>query len=281
MPARCRKGGYGEAVAKRIAKPRARSSTVLIGTNELRKAGGRMGRPLPDAERDEGIAAAYAPGSAPTEDGSALRAGLRNRARRMADDERSSKGGPSGSARSKWYVVQVVSGKEHRVCELLEHHVGAGVIEECFCPAYATQRKVKGEWQECQTLLFPGYVIVVTRDATELKARLGGVTEFTRLLSLGGRFTALTGAERAWICAYTQQGERVMPMSMAVMEGDQVRVVQGPLLGQEALIDHVDRRRSTAYIEFEMFGRRIKTKIGLGVVAKKSQPDDVWGDNQV
>ena len=65
------------------------------------------------------------------------------------------------------------------------------------------------------------------------------------------------------------------------MEGDQVRVVQGPLLGQEALIDHVDRRRSTAYIEFEMFGRRIKTKIGLGVVAKKSQPDDVWGDNQV
>ena len=175
----------------------------------------------------------------------------------------------------------MVSGKEHRVCELLEHHVGAGVIEECFCPAYATQRKVKGEWQECQTLLFPGYVIVVTRDATELKARLGGVTEFTRLLSLGGRFTALTGAERAWICAYTQQGERVMPMSMAVMEGDQVRVVQGPLLGQEALIDHVDRRRSTAYIEFEMFGRRIKTKIGLGVVAKKSQPDDVWGDNQV
>ena len=51
--------------------------------------------------------------------------------------------------------------------------------------------------------------------------------------------------------------------------------------GQEALIDHVDRRRSTAYIELEMFGRRIKTKIGLGVVAKKSQPDDVWGDNQV
>lgn len=281
MPARCRKGGYGEAVAKRIAKPRARSSTVLIGTNELRKAGGRMGRPLPDAERDEGIAAAYAPGSAPTEDGSALRAGLRNRARRMADDERSSKGGPSGSVRSKWYVVQVVSGRERKVCELLRAKIGEDVLKECFSPAYATQRKVRGEWEEHRSLLFPGYVIAVTRDAAELKARMRTVAEFTRLLSLGERFTSLTKAERAWICAYTQQGERVMPMSMAVMEGDQVRVVQGPLLGQEALIDHVDRRRSTAYIELEMFGRRIKTKIGLGVVAKKSQPDDVWGDNQV
>lgn len=281
MPARCRKGGYGEAVAKRIAKPRVRSSTVLIGTNELRKAGGRMGRPLPDAERDEGIAAAYAPGSAPTEDGSALRAGLRNRARRMADDERSSKGGPSGSVRSKWYVIQVVSGRERKVCELLRAKIGEDVLKECFSPAYATQRKVRGEWEEHRSLLFPGYVIAVTRDAAELKARMRTVAEFTRLLSLGEHFTSLTKAERAWICAYTQQGERVMPMSMAVMEGDQVRVVQGPLLGQEALIDHVDRRRSTAYIEFEMFGRRIKTKIGLGVVAKKSQPDDVWGDNQV
>ena len=208
------------------------------------------------------------------------RASARNRARDYAHEERA-QAACIGGARAKWYVIQVVSGRERKVCELLRAKIGEDVLKECFSPAYATQRKVRGEWEEHRSLLFPGYVIAVTRDAAELKARMRTVAEFTRLLSLGERFTSLTKAERAWICAYTQRGERVMPMSMAVMEGDQVRVVQGPLLGQEAFIDHVDRRRSTAYIELEMFGRRIKTKIGLGVVAKRSQPDDVWGDNQV
>lgn len=174
------------------------------------------------------------------------------------------------SARDRWYVIQVFTGKERKVCEIIRRLAGSDVLRECFSPAYATQKKVRGEWRDVQALLFPGYVIAVTRDASTLKARLRGVPEFTKLLSMGESFTPLTSVEREWICTFTERGDRVMPMSMAtVEEGDRVRVFKGPLMGREGWIRRVDRKRSTAYIELEMFGRRIQTKIGLGIVQRK------------
>ena len=46
-------------------------------------------------------------------------------------------------------------------------------------------------------------------------------------------------------------------MSEGVIEGDQIVVLKGPLVNR------------TAYLEIEMFGRTIQTKIGLGIVRKR------------
>lgn len=200
-------------------------------------------------------------------------------------------------ARGDWYVVQVPTGKELSMCRVIERVAGAGepsdspvasgrrlvpserprmgalespdVLRECFCPSFATQKKVRGEWREVQAILFPGYVIAVSDDVGELERRLRRVEEFTRLLSMGESFVPLEERDRAWISAFTERGERVIPMSMGVMEGDRVVVFQGPLMGREGWIKSVNRRKSLAFIELEMFGRKIETKIGLGIVRKK------------
>lgn len=189
----------------------------------------------------------------------------RSKLRDAASEERSC----SDMAEAGWYVMQVFSGKEAKVCAELRRRLGQDVLEECFSPAYATEKKVRGEWVPHEALLFPGYVIVVTRDVAELKKRLAKVGEFTRLLSMGESFTRLSAGERAWIAAFTEKGRRVMPMSLGVMEGDRVVVFEGPLRGHEAWVSRVDRKRSVAYIELEMFGRTKETKIGLGILSKK------------
>lgn len=173
---------------------------------------------------------------------------------------------------TNWFVIQVSTGKELAMCQVIERvagEVGDGVLKECFCPSYATQKKVRGVWQNVQAILFPGYVIAVSDAIGELKDRLRRVEEFTRLLSIGEAFVPLEESDRAWIAAFTHHGERVIPMSMGVVEGDRVVVFQGPLMGHEGWIKRVDRRRSIAFIQVNMFGRTIETKIGLGIVRKK------------
>ena len=92
--------------------------------------------------------------------------------------------------------------------------------------------------------------------------------EYTRVLNMGESFVPLADGERAWIDAFTRKGERCVPMSMGVMEGDHVVVVSGPLMGREACIKSVNRHRSIAYVELEICGRRVTTKVGLGIVSR-------------
>lgn len=176
--------------------------------------------------------------------------------------------------KNQWYVIQVPTGKELALCEILQRVVGEDVLTECFSPRYATEKKVKGAWVSCESLLLPGYIVVVTGDVETLHERLRSVDEFTRLLRFGDAFCTLEESDRAWLSEFTGAGDRVIPMSMGVMEGDRVVVFRGPLKGREACIRSINRRKSLAYIELDMCGRRITTRIGLGIVRKRQCPGE-------
>lgn len=95
---------------------------------------------------------------------------------------------------SHWYAIQVTSGKEESTCRLMRRLVPSAVLEEVFTPRYETQKKYQGEWRMCQSILFPGYVVAVTPDVDELRLRLRGVPEFTRVLAMGETTCPLTNA---------------------------------------------------------------------------------------
>ena len=177
----------------------------------------------------------------------------------------------------RWYVVQVATGKEETMCRLIEHLAPEGCLEECFAPRYATEMKVRGEWVSAQKPLFPGYLIAVTNEPVQLADALRKTPEFARLLSMGETFVPLHGEDQAWIGAFTKKGERVVPMSTGVMEGDRVVVLDGPLFGCEAMIKSVNRHKSLAILEFEICGRTVTTKVGLGIVRKRSDEHSYEG----
>ena len=172
---------------------------------------------------------------------------------------------------SRWYVIQVATGKEEAMCRLIERLAPEGCLEECFAPRYATEMKVRSEWVPAQKPLFPGYLIAVTDEPVRLADALRRTPEFTRLLSVGETFVPLHSEDQAWIGAFTKKGERVIPMSTGVMEGDHVVVLDGPLVGCEAMIKSVNRHKSLAILEFEICGRRVTTKVGLGIVRRRER----------
>lgn len=177
---------------------------------------------------------------------------------------------PRGKSVAGWYVIQVPTGKEEALCQTVQRVAGPTLVNECFTPRFATEKKVRGEWVPVESLLLPGYIIVVTSDPQSLYEKLRLIEDFTRLLRLGDTFCALEDADCAWMAEFTREGDRTVPMSMGIVENDRVVVFRGPLKGREACITSVNRRKSLAYIEFEMCGRRIKTRVGLGIVRKCS-----------
>lgn len=152
------------------------------------------------------------------------------------------------------------------MCQLIERVAPEGMVEECFSPRFATEAKVHGEWVSVEKPLLPGYLIAVSDDPEGLSEVLRHIPEFLRLLSMGETFVPLREEDQAWIGAFTEKGHRTVPMSVGVMEGSRVVVTSGPLVGHEALIKKVNRHKSLAFLEFEICGRRVTTKVGLGIV---------------
>lgn len=173
-----------------------------------------------------------------------------------------------------WYVVQVFSGREQRACDLIlraaaEHpDEGGSALKECFVPRYQVEQKFKGEYRIVERSLFPGYVVALTSDVNALNELLSKVPDFTRLLGSGESFVPLDRAEMGLINAFTHKKQRTVLVSRAVSVGDKVNIIDGPLVGHEANIVKVNRRKGTARVELSMFGRTINVELGLSVMSE-------------
>ena len=167
-----------------------------------------------------------------------------------------------------WYVIQVINGREDVMRERIERMVPTSTMQELFYPQFQTEIKVHGEWVDTTKPLFPGYLICDPRTVQQFLLRMD---DFARVLSQDGQFVPLAKEEVQLIGGFTHRGDRVVPMSEALKDGDQVVVTAGPLLGHEGLIKTINRRKSTAYLELDLCGRRVTTRVGLAVLSNEQR----------
>ena len=166
------------------------------------------------------------------------------------------------------YVIQVIGGKEQHVCDLINCQL-KGMINDCYVPRREVMRRVEGEWVTTREALFPGYIFVETREIQLVMESLARIPAFTRLLGVSDeRVIPLSPDEVAWLTALMKPLDKVVEMSVGVIEGDRVMVTSGPLKGHEALISKIDRHKRAAYLDMRMFGRTKTIKVGLEIVRK-------------
>ena len=182
--------------------------------------------------------------------------------------------------KSHWYVVQVRSGAESRMCSQIERacrahdevattEQGRVGLRECFTPRFKTQRKWNGVWQDVELPLLPGYVIADAENPVQLAAAMRSVRDLSKLLAGGETYEYLDEDEHAWLERQTHKGDRVVPMSFARRVGDVVEVTEGPLKGHEGKIVKIDRQNSLAHLEFHAGQLTVRTKVGLAVLPGK------------
>ena len=166
------------------------------------------------------------------------------------------------------YVIQVAGGREARVRDLINKLLSK-YVTDCFVPRREVKRKVAGEWTFVRETLFPGYLFVETPNIQQVSDQLARVPAFTRLLGKSDeKIIPLSPDEVAWLTALMQPLDKVVEMSVGIIEGDRVVVTDGPLVGHEALISKIDRHKRLAWLDMRMFDRTKTIKVGLEIARK-------------
>jgi transcriptional antiterminator NusG len=167
-----------------------------------------------------------------------------------------------------WYAIQTYTGEEFKVRDEINKLGESSKSQECFVLETEMQIKFRGEWQTRIKSLFPGYVFVITDDITHLYEQLKGIRFFTKILGNDDGFVPLSDSETAWVNTFTQPNNRTIAMSEGIIEGDQVVILNGPLMNHTGWIKKINRHKRLAFLEIQMFGRTIETKVGLNIIKK-------------
>ncbi len=173
-----------------------------------------------------------------------------------------------------WYVVQVVGGREHSAARKIEQQANETTFNSCFVPLYEARKRCSGAWKTCKKVLFPGYVFVDTKTPDAFRIELNKVSARTKLLSGGSgdeerKFIPLSNDEKTLISTFIGNESHVLKMSEGIIEGDEIRVLKGPLQGYETLVKKIDRHKRIALIDLEILGRIKTVKVGLEIVQKR------------
>ncbi len=129
-----------------------------------------------------------------------------------------------------WYVVHVSTGREAAACRLIEERVDPSLYAECFVPRRSVAHRVGDTWSTVEEPLFPGYLIVDTAQPRRLRAALDRLPDFARLLDVDGEFL--------------------------------------PLVGKEAQVKRINRRKRRAVLELRILGRVAEVPVGLEILRK-------------
>ena len=167
-----------------------------------------------------------------------------------------------------WYVIQVYSGTEEKICYQCEKIIDSSISERCFIPRFKKKKRFLGEWHMQNEIMFPGYVFLISEQPDELVVSLNQVSGMTKILKTGDEITPLSQEEVDLLLKLGSEKQEV-EMSTGIIEGDKVIVFDGPLQGMEGFIKKIDRHKRLAYLEVDMFGRKVEMQVGLEIVVKR------------
>lgn len=139
--------------------------------------------------------------------------------------------------------------------------VAGSAARAAIVPRREVERSVKGAWERRSETLFPGYLIVPTRDADALAQALALITDFNYLLKTGGIPATLSEQEVSTLIALSDDEWVVRPSVGAIVDGA-LTVSMGPLAGLEELIGRIDRHRRRAYFKPGAFPLLMGTSAG-------------------
>lgn len=143
--------------------------------------------------------------------------------------------------RPRWFLVRAPEGREAATCERVRSIVPRDLAEDAFVARKERWFKRGGAWRLEPVQMHEGYFFVASRDGRALARELSRLSFPVEMAGASGADPAPLPAEaQSWLEAAMDSGH-VLRNSIAVIEGGQLRVQSGPLVGQERRVTKVDR----------------------------------------
>lgn len=172
----------------------------------------------------------------------------------------------------KWYVVNVYSGSEKRVLELIYEKAKKDGYSDMFGQILIPSEEVveikKGEKVKSRRNFFPGYILVqmeLTDDSWHLVRSIPKVSGF---LGSKSRPTPISNAEVERIMKKVEDSVNISQQAVNYEVGDAVTVCDGPFATFQGLIEEVDQEKERVKVSVSIFGRPTNVDLAFSQINK-------------
>lgn len=149
----------------------------------------------------------------------------------------------------RWYLVHVPEGMERSTADKVKRLVPRELLEDAFVVSKERWVKRAGAWSVEVRGLYPEYFFVATRDVAALDKALSKLSFHVRVAgSEEQAYQPMAEEAQAWLQA-SMDADHVVRSSMAEIVGGELRVLAGPLVGQESRVVRYDRRKRYALVD--------------------------------
>ncbi len=173
----------------------------------------------------------------------------------------------------EWYVVNTYSGHESKVKEKIEMRVTSmGMEDNIFRIVVPEQTEIEikdGVKKEKKKKMFPGYILIemiMSDDAWFMIRNTPGVTGFIGSSGRGAKPFPLTNQEVDKILG--SMGMTRLELGTELIEGDVVKVIQGPFANMYGKIKSFDMPNQILEIKIDLFGQETVVEIPLTDIEK-------------
>lgn len=173
---------------------------------------------------------------------------------------------------NKWYVIHAYSGFEKRVKTALEERIqraGMGqYFEEILVPSEDVVELRKGKKVTSERKFYPGYVLVKMDVTDETWHLVKDTPKVSGFLGGGGRPQPLSENEVKSILRQVQEGMEKPKPKVTFSAGENVRVIDGPFVSFNGLVEEVDEEKSRLKVSVSIFGRATPVELDFIQVEK-------------
>lgn len=172
-----------------------------------------------------------------------------------------------------WYAVQVLSGYENRVVDMLKQRIAENHLEQYFGDILVPTEEVvemrSGQKRRSQRKFFPGYVLInmeMNDDTWYLVKSIPSVRRF-----IGGsreRPSAISRQEADEVLQRIQEGVGKPKPKVRFEAGEVVRVVEGPFSDFNGVVEEVNYEKSRLRVAVLIFGRSTPVDLEFSQVKK-------------
>jgi len=159
-----------------------------------------------------------------------------------------------------WYCVKAKPKQEGIATRLLRGELGL----EVFCPKIRFKRARSTGVAWVNEAMFPGYLFI-RFVYPELHRRIAATSGVVRTLSFGGRPCVVGEEIIGDLRKHVADGETV-EITSEIKEGEEVRVIEGPLQGVRALVTRILPARERVAILLNMLGQEREVEVSAAAV---------------
>lgn len=164
----------------------------------------------------------------------------------------------------KWYVIQVVSGKENKMRETIEFEFKRNgldrFISRMLIPSEKAVQVRNGKKYNIDKKFFPGYIFVECENINDIEPGLKHIKGVSHILKQ-------SLSQREVDNIIEKEEKKNTPDIFSV--GQEVKITDGPFVSFLGKIDELDKEKEKVKVVVLMFGREVPLDLTFTQIEKK------------